>query len=180
MNRASIVVFALCLLAAAITIGVILVRAQDLPSEARDALNQYVQYRYSLSQPATIQRVARSSLPGNFAAAMSLATFGDSVFFRTTQGYQAQPANLPGFPTVTPDPNGWRFSSVGGRPVPFPPTDVWCVLLKETDQSSPAVVYVAQHQDLYNADWLVHEPVGDAKEITNALSKIGCDLKPGE
>ena len=178
MNRATIIVFALCLLAAIVTIGVLLVRAQDLPSEAQDALNQYIQHRYSLSQPATVQRLVRSSLPGNFSAAMSRATFGDSVFFGTTYNYKVQPVNLPGFPTITLT-DDWR-SAGGSHPVPFPPIDVWCVALKETEQPAPAVVYVAEHLDLYSADWLVHEPAGESKEIADALTKIGCDLKLGE
>ncbi len=181
MNRATIVVFAICLLAAIVTIGVILVRAMEFPSEAQSVLSQYVQYRYPMSEPATVERVVRSSLPGNFSAAMSRATFGGHTPFRTTYSNRAQPVNfnLPGSPTVTPDPNAWRTAS-GGVPVPFPPMDVWCVSLKAMDQSSPAIVYVAMHQDLYYAGWLVHEPEGDAKEIAAALNKIGCDLKLGE
>jgi hypothetical protein len=30
---------------------------------------------------------------------------------------------------------------------------------------------------LYYVDWVLHEPVGGSKEIIDALSKIGCDLK---
>jgi hypothetical protein len=163
----------------AILLAIILLRAQTFPDDARVALNQYIEYRYPLSHPPTIQRVVPSSLPWNFTAAMSHATFGDSVFFQTTHGYQAQTGiNLPGFPTVTPGASNWQ-SGGGGRPVPFPPVDVWCILLRDEDQSSE-VVYVAEHQDLYNADWLVHEAAGSSKETNAALSKIGCDLKLGE
>lgn len=180
MNRTIIGVFILCLLAAAIPIAVILLRAQNFPADAQAAFDQYIEYRYPLSHPPTIQRIVRSSLPWNFTAALSSATFGDSVYYRTTHSYQAQTGiNLPGFPTVTPGASSW-LSGGGSRPVPFPPTDVWCILLKDADNSSPQVVYVAIHQDLYNADWLVHESAGDSKETTDALSKIGCDLNLGQ
>jgi len=180
MNRIVIGAFVLCLAAAAITIAILLVRGQDFPADARGKVDRYIRYRYSPSRAVTIQQIARSSVPSHFTPAMSRATFGDSTFFRTTYGYSAQAGiDLPGFPTVTPGTSG-SPSGGGSRPVPFPPMDVWCVLLKDTGQSSPAIVFVALHQDLYSADWLVHEPQGDAKEIADALSKIGCDLKPGE
>jgi hypothetical protein len=185
MNRTITIVLAIFVAALTIVVAALVVREQNLPAAAQAALDKYIEYRYLPSQAPTIRQVARASLPWNFSSNMSGATFGDSVFFGTTHSYRVQPVNPPGFPTITPDPNAWRIvggspSGSGGRPVPFPPTDVWCVLLQDEIPSSATVVYIALHEDLYYADWVLHEPARSSKEITDALSRIGCDLKLGD
>jgi hypothetical protein len=68
------------------------------------------------------------------------------------------------------------------RPLPFPPEEVWCVLLGRGSQAtSSGVVFVALHQDIHNADWVVHETAGDpfSPDSLNAASAIGSDLATG-
>jgi hypothetical protein len=179
MNRTLTVVLTVFVAALTIVVAALVVREQNLPPAAQAALDKYIEYRYLPSQAPTIRQVARASLPWNFSSAMSGATFGDSVHYRTTLSFRAQPViNLPGSPTVTPSLSTLPFSD--DRPlIPFPPVDVWCALLSEENQSARQVVYVALHQDLYYTDWVLHEPARSSKEITDALSKIGCDLKLG-
>ena len=119
----------------------------------------------------TIKAVDQASRPVNFNQDMSSAAFSDDVFY--TQGYGG--------------------GQSGYRNLPFPPEEVWCVLLKKTRraaddsivESTYSVVFVARHLDMWHADWVVHE--GEQEPFSPAflekLSKIGCDLgremKPG-
>jgi hypothetical protein len=62
----------------------------------------------------------------------------------------------------------------------MPPVAVWCVRLRSAAPIGNAaapdrIVFVAKHQDLYNADWITHEPPGDpAQSSVETLTKIGC------
>ena len=96
---------------------------------------------------------------------MSYASHGDSVYYRTDYGY------------------GKRGR--GPRPLPFPPQEVWCVLLgREIDSgddatdTSPSVVFVALHLDMYNADEIIHEAAQDpfSEQYASDLALLGCAL----
>ncbi len=71
--------------------------------------------------------------------------------------------------------------------LPFPPEELWCVLLKQERTSSlePSggtayqVVFVSYHTDrLWNEGWVVQAGVGNpfAPAFIEGLSTIGCDL----
>lgn len=51
---------------------------------------------------------------------------------------------------------GSYYFADGGRPVPYPPTEVWCVTLAGAGEQR--TLFVAQHEDMYVGTWLVHEP----------------------
>ena len=179
MNRAPAIMLTLLVLATAIVAAVLIAREQTLPSQAQAALYAYVFYRQSLpSESIAIERTARANFPSHLTADMSGASYGSSNFYRTTHDYREPVVvNLPNSPTVTPN-----VQNLGtGRPIPFPPADVWCVLVKQQNQSQPQVVFVALHQDLYNADWLVHEPPADLspRALSDRLAAIGCNLNFG-
>ena len=54
---------------------------------------------------------------------------------------------------------------------------MWCVLLRQAGEADPGVVFVAQHLDLYNADWILHEPAAESlPELSTMLSSVGCDV----
>ena len=42
-------------------------------------------------------------------------------------------------------------------PMPYPPNDLWCAQLSSPDPAAPKVVLAGLHQDMYNAEWIVHE-----------------------
>ena len=158
-----LIVLALSLVAFAATLITGMRREKGLPAFCHAKLDDYVHYRCS-SWPAkvTVRSVARASKPRNFSPAMSFATFGDSVHFQTDLGY------------------------TGPRPLPFPPKDVWCVLLQcdqdplevPSDENVPVGLFVALHLDMYTADWVVHEITGGAcaQEFMRQASLLGCDL----
>ena len=126
----------------------------------KSELNQYIAFKVSPSDPPiTIQRTIQASKPWQFGAAMSGETYGDCFYFQVDYCYNVDEA--------PPSP-----------PLLFPPDEVWCALFKTYtgDEETGWVVYIAKHQDLYNADWIVHESsssLADPKMMAD-LAKIGC------
>jgi hypothetical protein len=138
------------------------------PPDWQVALDAYVEYKDTLSPGTTMVRaVERAQRPWNFSRDMSRAVFGDNVSYQTDYTY---------------DEN--RRTSA--KPRPFPPQEVWCVLLERdpssasapTKETTYAVVFVAEHHDLHNADIVVHEGAADlfSRKLGDSLSLIGCDL----
>ena len=137
------------------------------PPDWQMALDAYVEYKDALSPGTTTARVVdQARRPWNFSRDMSRAVFGDNVSYQTDYTY---------------DEN--RRTSA--KPRPFPPQEVWCVLLERDPSSASdsakettyAVVFVAEHHDLHNADIVVHEGAADlfTQELRDGLSLIGCD-----
>jgi hypothetical protein len=67
----------------------------------------------------------------------------------------------------------------GSHPIPYPPKEVWCVLLKLTPpEDAYFIVFANLHQDMYNAQWIVHE--GEKAPFSQTFLKhiadLGCDL----
>lgn len=121
-------------------------------------LNQYLSYlRETGKSSYLVLSTAYASQPANFTPAMSAESYSDSVIFQTTHNTNAQ------------------YSS-GLEPMPYPPDEVVCVLLKDGGQQQ--LVYIALHNSLYNADWIVHispDPWGSFALQSN-LDRLGCSL----
>ena len=85
----------------------------------------------------------------------------------------------PGPYYVVDDPLGEHN---GSKPLPYPPEDVRCVLLQESDTETHQLIFAAYHVDLYSAEWVIHEdghaPFSQATH--NLLAQLGCalDLQP--
>jgi len=88
--------------------------------------------------------------------------------------------------TVVKAEDPWNFTKEMSRqvvnesayfpPYPYPPKDLWCALVQFED--SQTVVYIGLHQNLYNADVLLHESgktIPDP-QLSVDLDKIGCAL----
>jgi hypothetical protein len=99
-----------------------------------------------------IKQYVQASLPQNFRSEMSKTSYGDTPYYITTH------RTNPDYP--------------GLKPLPYPPNDLWCVQLKRTDPAAPQVVVIALHQDIYNADWVMHEVTDPA----TVLPTVGCEF----
>jgi hypothetical protein len=126
----------------------------------RSALNHYIAYK--TSPPAamiTLERSVQAGQPWRFRTDMSSATYGDCFYFDVS--------NCDTIKQALPDP-----------PLPFPPEDLWCALLQSTasDHEARWVVYIARHEDLYNAGWIVHESSRSLSDplLADDLASIGC------
>ena len=138
------------------------------PSAWQLELTKYVELQDTLLPGTTTVRfTVRASRPWNFTPDLSGAVFGDTPYYRTDYDYSGE---------------GNRG---GPRALPYPPQNVWCALLEREGQAADrlagettqAVFFVAEHQDLYNADVLVHEVATDlsAEALTQRLSQLGCE-----
>jgi hypothetical protein len=138
------------------------------PPDWQSQVDKYTAYMDEvLSQPMKMLKAQRARRPWDFGAQMSRAVYGDSGHYQTDYGYKQK--------------------NVGVKPLPFPPLEVWCVLLEvehpgslgATQAGAYSVVFPALHQDLHSADWVLHEGAGDvlSQEFKESLSKIGCDLE---
>jgi len=82
-------------------------------------------------------------------------------------------------PQATPTPGVFGLSpELSRKSVPYPPRELVCVMLEATGEDAPParLVYVALHQDLYNAAWIGHEadvlPVDP--DTARDLAALGC------
>jgi hypothetical protein len=91
-------------------------------------------------------------VPADFQADMSKASFSNTPYYETDCRFNPDYA--------------------GSKPMPFPPNDLWCVKVISADPKVPQAIVVALHQDIYNADWVVHE-VTDPEAV---LSAVGCQF----
>jgi hypothetical protein len=168
MKRAILLLTILALVPIALVVAVLASEAR-FPAEAQTQLNRYMAKKLTSSSPVVhVQQIARARKPWNLSREMGFISFGDGVHFQTDYGYTEEER-----PSL--------------KPLPFPPTDVWCVLLElgvrpsgsAKSQAQYTGVFVALHQDLYNADWAVHTGWKDLsmQEFMDSAAKIGCDVQ---
>ena len=129
-------------------------QANNRPDQP-DARHQEVQtylYCRSRTYSATLQigEYVQARLPQNFTVDMSKASFSNTPYYETDCRFN-------------PDYAGYK-------PMPYPPNDLWCIKVSSADPKAPRVIVVALHQDIYNADWVVHE-VTDPEAV---LGAVGC------
>lgn len=137
------------------------------PPAWRSELDKYVAYTEHGSSLRIFEQAAvRAGRPWEFNGGSGYIVYGDTPYYITENTYQ---------PGVT-----GGFSRM---PLPYPPEELWCVLLKLEPNHAPAsfhyqLVFVARHQDLYNADWVIHAAIQppSSPEIEQTLSRLGCDI----
>jgi hypothetical protein len=181
MKRRPRAVFVILVPFAIVAIVAVVTWDPGFPAPARAALEQYLRYQSSRSaQPITVQHATRAARPWNFTPQMSGGSFGGSAYFGTTLSYAGATSTASPHPTPERTPAGHDSSAPYGlRPLPFPPEDVWCVLLAQGGQTSPRVVFVLLHSDLYKGEWIVHQAgQGQSGQAISAdLLSIGCELE---
>ena len=150
MNRVLRVILVLALPAAAVLIFVLSGSRSGSPTSMATLVSEYV--HPFIDRGVTIVQYVQARLPQNFRAEMSEASYGNTPYYITTHR-----AN-PDYP--------------GQKPLPYPPNELWCVKLKSTDVAAPPVVVLALHQDIFNADWVMHE-VSDPETV---LPAVGCQF----
>lgn len=150
-------VFAFALVTVLLTLIIAEERSAGAPEEVTGLALAYAAQQAAPAQPSLrLQRLVRADQPGKLTAAMSRATFADSVFYQTSNGLaQGTPAT-------------------GRRAIPYPARNLWCAYLGVGDQPASVVILIGEHHDIYNADYIVHELVDSA----SALAQVGCPPSP--
>ncbi len=144
-----------------------LLYAEQQPPAWQTELEKYIAYKERGSPLLITELVAvRSGRPWRFTGDTNFIVYGDTPYYITDNTYQSGPDR--------------RFSRM---PLPYPPEELWCVLLKIGPSYAPSfskyqLVLVARHQDLYNADWVIHEAIlpPSSPELKQTLSRVGCDI----
>lgn len=152
------------------------------PDLAQTAVRMYVEYRSGIPVGAfgPAPQYTHATRPGGFKSEMSRASYGSGLYYETDFDYAApkEPVawatNTAGQAVYT---STYAGANHGARRLPTTVNDAWCVQVGDIDPMLPKVVLVAEHQDLYNADWIVHEPVAQtADELNQWLADVGCNL----
>jgi len=160
-KAALLAALSLLLLAVAVVGGAVSLHGDvDLPVQAQARLDQYLAYAFPGGRTAVVA-ADRADHPACLTEQMAGPSFGNSVHFQTDRG-------------------GLDVSEGGLSPLPFPPTDVWCVWLKGEGPPAGQVVLAALHVDLYTADWIVYQGPADASSVEawHLFSTLGCTLVP--
>ena len=151
------------------------------PPSSQDELKRYLQYRNtSTPEEYEIQRIMVASKPWNFNVDMSKVTFGESAYYQTDFRYGEE---LPDQDTLDLIPGDAPSGSL--MPLPFPPEKLWCVFVENIigtksgfdSRERTELVLVALHQDLYNADIIIHETVAETPiAMEEIIVEIGCEI----
>jgi hypothetical protein len=161
----------------------------------KDITESYVRQRgWVLGRQVTIEKAVKARKPDNFTQDMNFHTYGDAPHYyavdETSGGYKsthAVPYPAGDLATETPLSTYSPYSStagttggsyIGSRPIPYPPTEVWCVLLKLASEDTYFVVFANLHMDMYNAQWIVHEgeKAPFSQIFLDRVTSFGCDL----
>jgi hypothetical protein len=134
------------------------------PPAWREQLDRYLAFQAaSQSVQMTVLATSHASEPWQFTTDLGGNTIADSSFFATDLRYSSE--------------------GQGVNIMPYPAAGVWCVLLRREGSSTRGrrqVVFLAMHENLYNADWIVHEGAWEpfSPQFVAGLARIGCAL-PG-
>jgi hypothetical protein len=119
------------------------------PESRRTALETYLVYKdETVGETWVLAGAQQATAPTVFDVSTSSVTYGRGVYYRTDATYIRE-TSTPGAFGLSP--------KMSRRPVPYPPTEVWCAVLDPGQGGSgpshvvSRVVLVALHQDLNNA-----------------------------
>jgi hypothetical protein len=131
-----------------------------IPDQVVAEANAYARYlRVTTKSDVVELRIVTAAQPAGFVSEMSKASYADSVYYGSTYSLRSAAEGA-----LSP-----RVS--GTRPGPFPPLNLWCVYLGPSGKPATTVVFIGEHHDIYNADYILHEAV----DADAALAKVGCE-----
>jgi len=165
------------------------------PETWEDITDSYVRHRGSnLGRLIRVERAVQARTPSNFTEALNFHTYGDAPHYYAVDETSSSDssswpkpyiagASMTETTLLAQSNNPYSSTATGGgfrtsRPIPYPPTEVWCVLLKLASEDTYFVVFANLHQDMYNAQWIIHE--GEKAPFSQAfldrVASFGCDL----
>lgn len=123
------------------------------------AANAYIAHKgWGTPGKATIEQAIQARAPEHFTKEIDLRTYANGSHF------------------VVDEPFSERN---GSKPLPYPPEDVWCALVKKSNGDDVYhLIFANYHADLYSAEWVIHEDgkVPFNQETQNLLIQLGCDF----
>ena len=167
------------LIVALIAVIAVAAAALAFPAAAKDELDAFLDHVASSSHPgvgrAEVITLDRARRPWNLSSEQNYPVFGTSPFYETDRQID--------WPTVVLQTPVWSdeivTTSGASQPaLPFPPTELWCVLM--AGEPHDQVIFLARHhREPYYTDWVIHEgPHAPFSEsVLDTLSAVGCDLR---
>lgn len=165
----------LALILIAVVVGMVLPDRPGVPAGPQAALDAFVLY---INNDNGIQgdelraiEVLRGDRPGRLTTDTPSLSFGESVYYGTDVRYDQNVLN-----TALPTAIGGGF---GARPLPYPPEQVWCAVVEPRAETGRGVVLVALHQDIHNADWIVHQAIAGpfSQQALDLAAEVGCQVE---
>lgn len=148
---------------------------RNQPEVWQGAIDRYLEYRStSGSQRLQVTAADKATKPSAFGPEMSSSVFDRSAYYRPDQRKGQDSGHKEGQGLQT----GYQPEDPR-RALPYPPRRVWCVVVEAPGGDEKQLLFVAEHQDLYNADLVVHEgPRGSTLEgLSDQASRIGCEFR---
>jgi len=147
--------------------------------------NEFDQYLYfknsTSSQNYYVKKTVKAIRPWNFTPEMSLISIGKSAYYQTDFSYKEEPSDYDLRSSVPAESHNDNLN-----PLPYPPEELWCIALQQEKSSESSnspeeitFVIVALHQDLYNADIVIHEIASETKNLleNQVLTAVGCTFQ---
>jgi hypothetical protein len=164
---------ALLLLLSGLLLGLITSAATSFPVAAEIELESFLS---SWGQGTTrIEELVRASRPWNLGPELGLTTAGDSLYFATDLIYDPRPDRSA--PVEAGVPTSAIRSGFGkeGTPLPYPPQEVWCVLV-HSEAGQQVILLGRHHRDPYQTDWIIHQQPADPSPAgwIELLDLLGC------
>jgi hypothetical protein len=105
-----------------------------------------------------------------------LVTAGNSLYFATDQPYNLEPERSDPVPAGVPTSVIRSESGQVGTPLPYPPQEVWCVLV-DTAAGQQVILLALHHREPYQTDWIIHQQLTDPSPSgwIDLLNLLGCD-----
>jgi hypothetical protein len=154
------------------------------PTAAQSVLDEYLHF-ISTSSPPThligVKTRVRANRPWNLNQDLDYPVFGTSWHYQTDQRLDWQPLALETAEwqlTVVQEGDA-RLAPDRRLPLPFPPQELWCVLLESGSRDQ--VIFLARHhREPYYTEWVVHQgpKAPFSQSLLDTLSDIGCNLNP--
>jgi hypothetical protein len=155
------------LIMAIVLIGVLVLALARSPGRHtvtwRSIVTSYIEYQ-GWGKQVTIAQAVKARAPYNFTKELNLFTYGEAPYYMV---------------------NETSSSYNGSRPIPYPPKEVWCVLLQQQTSGNDtfSLIFANLHEDMYMAEWIVHqcecsesEPPPLSQAFLDDIASLGCDL----
>ncbi len=146
------------------------------PTDWRTTLERYLDFTAeTVGGRATVVESVKADQPAKFRDT-DFVTFGNARYFSPEVDLDETPL-LQSTPVMT----GTSASARTGRPIPFPPDELWCVTLQWAD-GGQQLVFAGQHADMFMAEWFIHqgETAPYSPEFVKFVQSIGCTLAQEE
>ena len=166
-----------------IFIGSLIIYQKDQNPDWEAPLTDYRSYLAAQTgKDFDVCSIDKANYPWEFKPEMSYRAFSNTPYYQTISDKVVSSSAS----KIQENDITFTYIADGRRPLPFPPTEVWCAQLQPSEHTqkcskkSPSwIVIIATHVDLYNADMVIHEldPDSNSFKTSQIIQALGCNLE---